>query len=58
MEEHRSTYTVPRVTDHGTLVELTQACAGGSGGDAAFPSGTGGGIAFGTSSPAFGCTSD
>ena len=33
----RATYEKPRMTDYGSLQDLTAACAGGTGGDAAFP---------------------
>jgi hypothetical protein len=58
LKDQKRTYVAPRVVDHGTLVDLTQACAFGNGGDAAFPSGNAGGIAFGRSSPAYNCSSD
>jgi hypothetical protein len=35
----RKTYEKPRVVDYGSLQELTAACVGGTGGDAAFPGG-------------------
>jgi hypothetical protein len=50
-------YTAPEITDFGTVEELTGTCVFGSGGDAAFPSGTGGGLAFGTSSKFGNCHS-
>jgi hypothetical protein len=40
-------YDKPRVTDYGSLKELTESCYGGHGGDAAFPSGYGNGLPFG-----------
>jgi hypothetical protein len=50
-------YDKPSVQDHGTLQELTAACPGGSGGDAFTAAGAYGGLTFGTSNPAFGCSS-
>ncbi len=35
----RITYEKPLVIDYGSLQELTAACFGGTGGDAAFPGG-------------------
>jgi hypothetical protein len=47
-------YEDPRVVDHGTLEDITAACAGGSGGDMY----TAGGVAaFGVSNPAYSCKS-
>ena len=58
MKDQVKSYVIPRVVAHGTLVELTQACAHGQGGDAAYPSGTANGITYGTSAPQYGCTSN
>lgn len=51
------TYSKPEIADHGTLVDLTAACALGTGGDA-FGAGAVGGVTFGKSNPAFGCKSN
>jgi hypothetical protein len=58
MDHKPKPYVAPRVVDHGTLVDLTRACAHGQGGDAAYPSGSANGITFGRSSPQYGCTSN
>jgi len=55
----RKRYTAPQVTDYGTLVDVTAACIGGNGGDAySHTLGSLGGVPFGVSNPAFGCTSN
>jgi hypothetical protein len=53
-------YEKPQVTDHGSLVELTEACVTGSGGDSAFPTGSFGGLGFGreVNSSLIQCTSN
>lgn len=55
--EVNKSYETPRIEDHGTLQDLTAACPGGSGGDAFAPNGQFGGIGFGTTNPAYDCTS-
>lgn len=49
-------YEQPRVIDYGGLQELTAACAEGTGGDAFAPGGSSHGLSFGTSNPAYKCT--
>ncbi len=51
-------YTTPTVVDYGDLQELTAACVGGTGGDAAVKGGFLGGYSIGPSNPAAGCTSN
>jgi hypothetical protein len=57
MAQETGSYERPDVVDYGSLLDLTLACVTGVGGDAAFPSGSFGGLTFGTSAPQFGCTS-
>jgi hypothetical protein len=47
MDRATQHYEAPRVTDYGSLQELTAACAFGTGGDHKFPSGTDGVTTFG-----------
>jgi hypothetical protein len=51
-------YEAPRVADYGDLQELTEACLGGTGGDAFHPGGYEGGYSVGPSNPAAGCKSN
>jgi hypothetical protein len=51
-------YEAPRVVDYGDLQELTEACLGGTGGDAFHPGGSVGGYTVGPSNPAAGCKSN
>jgi hypothetical protein len=56
--EVNKSYETPRIEDHGTLQDLTAACVGGSGGDAFAAQGGYAGLSFGTTNPAYNCTSD
>jgi hypothetical protein len=40
-------YSKPEVKDYGSLADVTEACVTGTGGDSAFPSGSGFGLTFG-----------